>query len=826
MPAEHVEHAGSGRDAVGDVERPLPRVSPSGNTVSWWPSDQHLWIAAARPVHVRTGWARRPARRSRRGAARSSPRSGRGGLVAAHRGRATATRSRPASAGRRAWRRGRTRRQRSTRSPAQATSSRRAHAMLGHGQTSRGRNRHRRGSSPCRARAATTPRHRMTRQPPRHRQRPSRPTPSPTSPTPRSRRPTRRPLRIPSAVWFRSTNRSTPWYVQASSRSRSSMRRRAPSSCSSPTTTSTPASPLAQRMPTARWSSAISMPTSTTASATTRCSPCRSTSSRATSIPTRRSTPSSGWRSRTEITGFGYIKTRDGTTLSANVVLPGPIEDGPYPTVVEYSGYTPSDPERVPASRTLFTPLGYAYVGVNMRGTGCSGGSFRYFEYAQSDRRLRRHRGRRRAAVGVREPGRHGRRLLPRHQPALRRADPAAEPRGDHAVLGDRRQLQLDALSGRHPQHRLRRRVDAGPRRQRQAGRRSRRQIIDEGGQGWAKDRIAAGDDECAANQALRLQNPDLVAEILDSPFYDSRRSATSISPRLFVDKINVPTFVAGAWQDEQTGGRFPTMLDRFTGTDHLYVTLVNGLHTESIGPANFPRWVEFLDLYVAKRTPTLGAARFVAPILAGGLFGTDDLATSRRPVRRGVVRRGARRLRGRAADRACCSRRVLPTAPRARPRSPASSTSSTRGRSRPSNRPTWFLGADGALPDTADADSTGRASTSRCPTGSRRPSTRATRATSGGPTSSGNGSEPAPGTVASSVSAPLDRHHHDGRIGIGRSVGQLEPRRHRSRGHALRGPPRRPGDVRAVGLAARQPSHSSTTKRRPSSAGAHPSRG
>ncbi|RLE23165.1 MAG: hypothetical protein DRJ50_06610, partial [Actinobacteria bacterium] len=78
--------------------------------------------------------------------------------------------------------------------------------------------------------------------------------------------------------------------------------------------------------------------------------------------------------------GFGYIETRDGTTLSVNVALPGPVEDGPYPTVVEYSGYQPSDPDQ----SEIFTALGYAYAGVNMRGTGCSGGSFRYFEYAQS----------------------------------------------------------------------------------------------------------------------------------------------------------------------------------------------------------------------------------------------------------------------------------------------------------------------------------------------------------------------------------------------------------------------------------------------------------
>ncbi len=85
--------------------------------------------------------------------------------------------------------------------------------------------------------------------------------------------------------------------------------------------------------------------------------------------------------------------------------------------------------------------------------------------------------------------------------------------------------------------------------------------------------------------------------------------------------------FLAGAWQDEQTGGRFATMLDRFTGTDHFYATLVNGLHSESIGAGVFPRFVEFLDLYVAQRVPSLEAARGVAPVLASGIFGTDQVA-------------------------------------------------------------------------------------------------------------------------------------------------------------------------------------------------------
>ena len=43
--------------------------------------------------------------------------------------------------------------------------------------------------------------------------------------------------------------------------------------------------------------------------------------------------------------GYGYVETRDGTLLSVNVKLPGPVDEGPYPTVVEYSGYDPSNPD-------------------------------------------------------------------------------------------------------------------------------------------------------------------------------------------------------------------------------------------------------------------------------------------------------------------------------------------------------------------------------------------------------------------------------------------------------------------------------------------------
>ena len=80
--------------------------------------------------------------------------------------------------------------------------------------------------------------------------------------------------------------------------------------------------------------------------------------------------------------GYGYLTTRDGTKLAIDVHLPaGP---GPYPTLVEYSGYGYANPDGAQRGISqIANLLGYAVVDVNMRGTGCSGGAFDYFEPLQ-----------------------------------------------------------------------------------------------------------------------------------------------------------------------------------------------------------------------------------------------------------------------------------------------------------------------------------------------------------------------------------------------------------------------------------------------------------
>jgi uncharacterized protein len=312
--------------------------------------------------------------------------------------------------------------------------------------------------------------------------------------------------------------------------------------------------------------------------------------------------------------GFGYITVRDGTTLSANVVLPGPAEDGPYPTVVEYSGYQPSDPDSAQLA-ALYTAQGLAYVGVNMRGTGCSGGSFRFFETVQSldgydvieavaaqpwvmDNEV--------GMVGISYPGISQLYVAATQPPSLNSITPLS-------VLDDSTRHTLypgGILNTGFAVDWTQARVDSAK----------------PYGQGWSKVRADGGDVVCADNQQLRLQNPDLVAEIEDNPFYTSELG-DSLAPVTFVDRIEVPVFIAGAWQDEQTGGHFANMLSSFTASPHVYITLTNGLHTESLSPPVARRYMEFLQLYVGKKVPDLSAGAAVAGGLGGALWGVTDFA-------------------------------------------------------------------------------------------------------------------------------------------------------------------------------------------------------
>ncbi len=333
-------------------------------------------------------------------------------------------------------------------------------------------------------------------------------------------------------------------------------------------------------------------------------------------------TPDASFYSSQELKapGFGYVTTRDGTTLSINVSLPGPVSAGPYPTVVEYSGYSPSNPSDT-TSGQLYNSLGYAYVGANMRGTGCSGGSFRFFELMQ---RLDAYdlieavaaqpwvKFNKVGMVGVSYPGISQLFAASTQPPNLAAITPLS-------VLDDSYRATLypggilnTGFAVKWTSERVEQSKPLG--------------------QGWEQKQIDTGDTVCADNQKIRGQNPDLLKEIEDNPYYSEELGA-EINPREFVGRINVPVFIAGAWQDEQTGGRFATMLDQFTSSPHVYAYLTNGLHTESlISTGILPRMSEFLDLYVARKVPSLTQTKITSALVAAAIVGVPgaDLGDDR----------------------------------------------------------------------------------------------------------------------------------------------------------------------------------------------------
>lgn len=327
--------------------------------------------------------------------------------------------------------------------------------------------------------------------------------------------------------------------------------------------------------------------------------------------------PQSFYDSQVLHEGFGYLTTRDGTKLSVTVHLPGPPDQGPYPTVVEYSGYSPSDPSSPQPSTLVAQLLGYATVGVNMRGTGCSGGSFMYFEELQSldgydvvetvaaqpwvaHGKV--------GMVGISYPGISQlfvARTQPPHLAAIAPlsviADTYRSTLYPGGIFNDG--FALDWAKGREN--------DAKPY-----------------GQGGEKTIVAAGGADgaqCAENQLLRLQNPDLEQLIAQNAFYEKERG-DALSPVTFVDRIDVPTFMAGAWQDEQTGGHFPVMWDRFSPSTRTRFTATNGLHVDS-WLTELNRWYEFLELYVAHRIPKVPPlVRALAPLLVESQTGISGV--------------------------------------------------------------------------------------------------------------------------------------------------------------------------------------------------------
>jgi predicted acyl esterase len=345
--------------------------------------------------------------------------------------------------------------------------------------------------------------------------------------------------------------------------------------------------------------------------------------------------------------GYQYLTTRDGIKLSIDVHPPTepagepgtgllklpefPVSAShapPYPTLIEYSGYgyaNPAGPENGIA--VLANLMGFAVVDVNMRGTGCSGGAYDFFEPLQNtdgydvieaiakqpwvlDHKV--------GMLGI-SYGAISQLFTAQLDPAgleaiapMSTIDATATTLYPGGILNDGFAV---AWSEQRQQN-----AEPAP-----------------GGQAWAQKRIEEGDETCKANQDLHGEASNLHKKIEENSTYNPS-VADPLDPVTFVNKIKVPTFMACQWEDEQTGGHCADLAQHFTGTTHKWFTFTNGAHVDSLDPSTYTRMYDFLELYVAHKAPIEESAvvKASAPVVykeAMGLPETDLITLPTDPI-------------------------------------------------------------------------------------------------------------------------------------------------------------------------------------------------
>jgi predicted acyl esterase len=315
------------------------------------------------------------------------------------------------------------------------------------------------------------------------------------------------------------------------------------------------------------------------------------------------------------VDGYQYIETRDGTLLAAMVRPPAGknLSDGPFPTVIEYSGYSPADPDSPQPSTLISQFVGFATVGINMRGSGCSGGVLGLFDLvttadgydiveavAAQDWVLHGKVG----MVGISFPGISQLFVAGDRPPHLAAVAPLSVIADIYRAPGFPGGIFNNGFAQSWLQER---KDDAEP--------------APEGGQGWARKRVNNGDQTCLANQQLRLQTLDPLEFVYSHPFFEPSLMVER-SPINWVKQIDVPVFMSSSWQDEQTGGDFASMLNRFPKRPDVKLVVQNGVHSSSLDPDVLWDWLAFLDLYVTKTVPDPGRIGIIAPIIYQQILG------------------------------------------------------------------------------------------------------------------------------------------------------------------------------------------------------------
>lgn len=381
--------------------------------------------------------------------------------------------------------------------------------------------------------------------------------------------------------------------------------------------------------------------------------------------------PQSFYKGKTLHKGLNYVTMRDGTELAMTVRLPlgKSMSDGPFPTFVEYSGYQTAAPHDLltsivgglvssnlpdgllpegllpdgllppgvpdptkednlaPATSTavgaVIGPLlDFAVVSVQMRGSGCSGGAFDLFGWpttydgydaietvAQQDWVQ--------GKVGMGGISFSGITQLftaGTRPPHLAAVSPLSVTDDVYYGTGFPGGIFNSGFAYSWITERA---GDAEP--------------APGGGQPWAREMSKNGDPDvrdaalresqkqhCLANQRMRLQTRDYNNLIETNPYRTPGLFAKR-SPGAWVKNIDVPVFMVGAFQDEQTGGHWTEAVKNLPRQNSdVWVSMQNGVHVDSLGPSTLTHWSDFMNLFVGNgRLPRLNPITTAAgPVL------------------------------------------------------------------------------------------------------------------------------------------------------------------------------------------------------------------
>ena len=322
------------------------------------------------------------------------------------------------------------------------------------------------------------------------------------------------------------------------------------------------------------------------------------------------------------------LQTTNGSSnpKSSAVELPY-VPTGPTPTLIEYSGYGYANPAGPENGIALIAELmGFTVVDVNMRGTGCSGGAYDFFEPLQNldgydvvetiahQPWVAHHEV---GMMGISYGGISQLFTAATRPPDLAAITPLSVIDNTQTTLYPGGILNT-GFALEWAKERVHDAEAAGP----------------SSGQAWAYKRVQEGDETCKRNQALHPEAVNLLKKVQDNSHYVPK-VADPLSPVTFVHKIDVPTFMACQWTDEQTGGHCPDLAEHFTGTRKKWFNFTNGAHIDSLDPATFNRWLDFLELYVAKQPPLLAGTvlRVAAPLVFQEAMGIPGLTLPPDPV-------------------------------------------------------------------------------------------------------------------------------------------------------------------------------------------------